>query len=65
MVSKLTSCILDRYTNDLVSKQGRKGLAVAKTTQAIIIAHHPETAIAGNATSTVEGLADYLIKQGY
>ncbi|KAG5656591.1 hypothetical protein KAF25_000178 [Fusarium avenaceum] len=49
----------------LYARSGRKGLAVAKTTQAIIVAHHPEAAIAGNATSTVEGLADYLIKQGY
>jgi profilin len=49
----------------IYARSGREGLAVAKTTQAIIIAHHPESAIAGNATSTVEALADYLIKQGY
>ncbi|SPJ75223.1 probable profilin [Fusarium torulosum] len=49
----------------IYARSGREGLAVAKTTQAIIIAHHSDTAIAGNATSTVEGLADYLIKQGY
>ncbi|KAM0200875.1 hypothetical protein ACHAPA_008946 [Fusarium lateritium] len=49
----------------IYARSGKKGLAVAKTTQAIIIAHHPDTAIAGNATSTVEGLADYLVKQGY
>jgi profilin len=65
MIFKLPSGILGRFTNDFASKQGREGLAVAKTTQAIIIAHHPESAIAGNATSTVEALADYLIKQGY
>jgi profilin len=65
MIVKLTSYILDPLTNYFGLKQGREGLAVAKTTQAIIIAHHSDTAIAGNATSTVEGLADYLIKQGY
>ncbi|KAM0205099.1 hypothetical protein ACHAQI_009462 [Fusarium lateritium] len=49
----------------IYARSGRNGIAVAKTTQAIIIAHHGEANIAGNATSTVEGLADYLVKQGY
>ena len=40
-------------------------MAIAKTKQAIIIGHHPDTAVAGNANSSVESLADYLISQGY
>ncbi|CAG9937211.1 hypothetical protein V2G26_006766 [Clonostachys chloroleuca] len=49
----------------IYARSGRTGVAIAKTKQAIIVAHHPETGVAGNATSTVEGLADYLIGQGY
>jgi profilin len=45
--------------------QGREGVAIAKTTQAIIIAHHGEASVAGNATTTVAALADYLVKAGY
>jgi profilin len=47
------------------ARKGREGLVVAKTKQAIVIGHHGETQIAGNATSTVESLGDYLIAQGY
>jgi len=46
-------------------KQGREGIVIVKTTQAILIGHYGETHIAGNAATTVEQLADYLIKQGY
>ncbi|VUC23145.1 unnamed protein product [Clonostachys rosea] len=49
----------------IYARSGRTGVAIAKTKQAIIVAHHPESGVAGNATSTVEGLADYLIGQGY
>jgi profilin len=49
----------------IYARAGREGVAIAKTKQAIIVGHHPETAVAGNANSTVEGLADYLIGQGY
>jgi len=49
----------------IYARAGREGVAIAKTKQAIIIGHHPETAVAGNANSTVENLADYLIGQGY
>lgn len=45
--------------------QGRDGLAIAKTTQAIIIGYHDEGQVAGNTTTTVESLADYLSGQGY
>ncbi|WAO85462.1 Profilin [Fusarium falciforme] len=49
----------------LYARAGRLGVAVAKTTQAIVVGHHGEAQVAGNATSTVEALADYLIGQGY
>lgn len=41
------------------------GVAIAKTKQAIVVGHHGEAQVAGNTSSTVEGLADYLIGQGY
>ena len=47
------------------SPQGKEGIVIAKTTQAILIAHYGETVIAGNAATTVEQLADYLVKLGY
>lgn len=46
-------------------QKGRNGLCVAKTKQAILVGHHGETHQAGNATQTVEALADYLIGVGY
>jgi profilin len=49
----------------IYARQGRLGVAVAKTKQAIVVGHHGETQVAGNTTSTVEGLADYLIGAGY
>ncbi|KND93107.1 Profilin, partial [Tolypocladium ophioglossoides CBS 100239] len=49
----------------IYARSGRLGVAVAKTKQAIVVGHHGEAQIAGNTTSTVEGLADYLIGQGY
>jgi profilin len=47
------------------ARSGRTGIAVATSRRTVIVAHHPETAIAGNANSTVESLADYLTGQGY
>ncbi|KAH7192473.1 profilin [Fusarium flagelliforme] len=49
----------------IYARSGRRGVAIAKTTQAIVVGHHGEAQVAGNASSTVEGLADYLIKSGY
>ncbi|KAI1143019.1 Profilin/allergen [Hypoxylon sp. FL0543] len=46
-------------------RQGRTGIVVVKTKQAIIVGHYGETQQVGNATQTVEALADYLIKVGY
>ncbi|KAI8635285.1 profilin [Xylariaceae sp. FL1651] len=49
----------------IYARQGRTGVCIAKTKQAFIVAHHGETQVAGNASSTTEALADYLIKVGY
>ncbi|EGO59158.1 profilin [Neurospora tetrasperma FGSC 2508] len=46
-------------------RQGKTGVIIVKTTQAILVAHYGENAVAGNSTQTVEALADYLIKAGY
>jgi profilin len=46
-------------------KQGREGVVIVKTTQAILIAHYADGMIAGNAATKVEQLADYLISTGY
>lgn len=46
-------------------QQGRTGIAVVKTKQAILVGHYGEGTQAGNAVQTVEALADYLIKVGY
>ncbi|RDA90464.1 hypothetical protein CP533_3956 [Ophiocordyceps camponoti-saundersi (nom. inval.)] len=61
----------DRYVmaraddGNIYARSGKLGVAIAKTTQAIVIGHHGENQIAGNATSTVESLAQYLIGLKY
>ncbi|KAK1759396.1 profilin [Echria macrotheca] len=54
--------IADRH---IYCRQGRQGLVIVQTKQAILVGHYGESQIAGNATQTVEALADYLIKSGY
>lgn len=49
----------------LYGKKGREGVVIVKTTQAILIAHYPETIQPGSAANTVEQLGDYLIGVGY
>jgi len=49
----------------LYGKKGTAGVVVVKTGQAILIGVYNETAQPGNATNTVEKLADYLIENGY
>lgn len=61
----------DRYVltkaedRSIYARSGRLGVCIAKTKQAIVVGHHGEAHVAGNSTSTVESLADYLIGQGY
>jgi hypothetical protein len=45
--------------------QGREGVVIVKTTQALLVTHYPETVQPGAATNTVETLGDYLVKVGY
>ncbi len=45
--------------------QAKEGVVIVKTKMAILIAHYGESMIAGNSATTVEQLADYLIKTGY
>jgi profilin len=45
--------------------QGREGIIIVKTVQAILISHYPDTVQPGAATVSVEHLADYLIGLGY
>jgi profilin len=49
----------------LKSPQGREGIVIVKTQQAILVTHYPETIQPGAATTTVEALGDYLIGVGY
>ncbi|KAH8764162.1 profilin [Diaporthe sp. PMI_573] len=50
---------------NIYARQGRTGIAVSTSKQAILVAHHSETQQAGNTTQTVEALKDYLVGQGY
>lgn len=52
---------LTRDTN----QQGREGIVIVKTKQALLITHYPESVQPGNATNTVEKLGAYLIGVGY
>jgi len=61
---------LPRYeSSQFVTKvsraQGRTGICAVKTNQAIIIGHYGEDQQVGNATVTVEALADYLVGLSY
>jgi len=49
----------------LYARKGRDGVVIVKTKMAILIGHYNETMMAGNCATTVEQLADYLIKTGY
>jgi len=46
-------------------KQGKAGIVCVKTKQAILIAHYDDPVQPGEAATTVEKLADYLIGVGY
>ena len=45
--------------------QGKEGIIVIKTTQALLIGHHPAEVQTTNAYSSVAELAEYLVKVGY
>jgi len=46
-------------------KQGKNGMIVVKTGQALLLAHHPHSVPTAMCVNTVEGLADYLVSVGY
>lgn len=54
-----------RQADNCVLLQGREGVVIVKTTQAMLVTHYPESVQPGAAANTVEQLADYLIKVGY
>ncbi|KAK1999369.1 profilin [Colletotrichum falcatum] len=49
----------------IYARKGREGIAVAKSSQAVLIGHHGEAQQAGNATQSVQKLADYLVSVSY
>jgi len=49
----------------IYGKKGAGGVAAVKTTQGILVGVYKEGVQPGQATTTVEKLADYLIDNGY
>ena len=49
----------------IYGKHEAEGIICVRTKQAILIAHYPSGVVAGDATTVVEKLADYLIGLGY
>lgn len=49
----------------IYGKHEAEGIVAVRTKQAILIAHYPAGIVAGEATTVVEKLADYLISVGY
>lgn len=49
----------------IYGKHEAEGVVAVRTKQAILVAHYPSGVVAGDATSVVEKLADYLISVGY
>ncbi|KAK6357855.1 profilin, required for normal timing of actin polymerization in response to thermal stress [Orbilia blumenaviensis] len=47
------------------ARQGKAGLVIVKTAQALIIAHHPDTVDRFKAVDTTKALGDYLKGVGY
>jgi profilin len=50
---------------DICREQGKQGVIIVKTKQALLITHYPETVQPGTAANTVEKLGAYLIGVGY
>jgi len=47
------------------ARQGKSGIFITKSKQAILIAWHGENGVAGNVSSVTVKLADYLISLSY
>jgi profilin len=48
-----------------IAMQGKEGFVATMTTQALILAHHPDTVATQTAAGTVQALGDYLRSLGY
>ncbi|KAF1948032.1 Profilin/allergen [Clathrospora elynae] len=48
-----------------IEATGKEGIVAYKTTQALLIAHHPDTVQTPNAYNSVVELGEYLKKVGY
>lgn len=57
--------VISNADNVLRTKKGKQGLVAAKTLQALIIAHHPDSVLTNACSATVEQLAEYLKGVGY
>ncbi|EFA83340.1 profilin II [Heterostelium album PN500] len=49
----------------IYGKKGSTGLVCVKTLKSILVGYYNETQQPGNATNTIEKLADYLIENGF
>lgn len=49
----------------IYGKHAEEGVIAVKTKQTVLIGHYPAGVQAGEATTIVEKLADYLISVGY
>ncbi|KAJ5510456.1 hypothetical protein N7453_002559 [Penicillium expansum] len=49
----------------IYGRSGKQGVIIAKTNEAIVIAHYPETVQPDEATNVTESLVDHLINIGY
>jgi len=50
---------------ELKLKQGKEGVFIVKSTQAILIGHYPESVQPGSANTIIGALGDYLVSVGY
>jgi profilin len=57
--------IIQASDTTIRGKQGKNGLVIVKTKQALLLAHHPESVTTNNCVNTVEALAEYLVSQNY
>ncbi|KAI9719685.1 MAG: profilin, required for normal timing of actin polymerization in response to thermal stress [Chrysothrix sp. TS-e1954] len=57
--------VLKAEDRSLYGKKGKEGIVIVKTTQAMLIGHHPDNVQTPNAATVVEQLADYLVSVGY
>lgn len=50
----------NKGSRSLYARKGTEGVIIVKTAKTILIAHHNDKMIAGNCSSVIEELADYL-----